>query len=843
MEKNLDFQGFSGNFKGFKGFLAILVGLGVVQASLDFSSTTYPFPADDVTDLNESPEQEKYDCAYDLVNDGKCDGFNNKVECGFDGGDCCRESCERYCKEEKCYFECGSAGYDCLVDTTCWNCTHGTCNSMSKCFLSDEQVKLGVLNCQRNNIAHGNSSTADFYCGKDPNKTISHSFDQYGFHFPGCGLAEDLCSSYQCCSDLEANNLTSETCTTEKQTLLSFNYETKNLEEVETSCIELFRECFVNNSRVNKGECCECDEGWVGRNCDIPSCFPDCKHGKCVDIDLCECDDGWSDVDCSVATCKDCKNGKCIAPDVCFCTYGWNGTACDVPYATPACVYGIAIAPDVCKCEDKYTGDRCEIPKCESCNKGWCVNPGVCECYPPYYSKSPSLWCTDLICSEIFGSSCLNCSNSSCTRCKVGYFLNDSFCTECESFNVHCLECNKSQCTQCAWPYSAEGYDCIFSGFLEFSSKFFTFLKSSETAELKVFRIGPVTSRVEVSFKLVGISGRIRKDADFGYSEGSLFFDPGVSEQVIRIPIYNKFYDSVGSVNFYVLLFNPVGGVFFGLNLTRIADFTWSDKGISVISYCVVEIWDNPTQALPELTSYVQEHPETSFGSFNFTFNAFNSEGKTTNTAIFVVQVRKILSFSINTHSCLFDSNSFDEKSSIFTIKKVTGSSTGYYSEYLLTKGLYTLTPYTALPGVYCKIYSNLLLQGVAIEEGIRRSPGWYNNYTMPRGNSSSTWEFIYFPSSSFEGSLSVTCSSSDLINVTINENLILDCIGSCSSSVQTITQGIGLLFFIKYFHFQDNPGFFLVFQSSATYSLTEIFAVNKTSVLSRLFVVEKDEC
>lgn len=825
--------------------MLIFVYFSVIQASIDFSSTTYPFPSDSLTGENVNVDAPVNPCFYDLIGDGKCDLNNNNPACLFDGGDCCRATCEQNCKSE-CEYECGSNGYYCIFDTVCSSCIHGTCKPMSQCFSDTNSVLKGITNCERNNIAHGNSSTADPFCGKDPNKTISHSFDQYGFHYPGCGLDNSLCSVYQCCTDIELNQVTSDTCGKDIKKFLSFNVNNATLIEVESSCIELFQACFVNNSRESKGQCCECDQGWVGKDCDIPTCFPACAHGNCTDIDNCECEDGWKSQACDEASCSNCQNGDCTAPEVCSCYYGWNGTACDIPYATPACVYGTATQPDTCSCVSGYTGDRCEIPVCKQCNFGWCINPNVCECYPPYYTKDPSAsWCTDLFCDEIFGEFCINCTNTTCTRCLVGFFLNNSLCTRCSSFNLYCVECDITQCTACAWPYEPAGFDCLFPGFLEFSSKYFTVLKSNGTAEIEVFRIGPNVTRVEVSYKIVQIGGRFRRNADLGYTEGSLYFDPGVAQQKIILPVYNKFFDSTGVTDFYILLIDPVAGQFFIQNLTSIMDYTWSDKGIPIKSYTVLEIWDDPSQAEGSLTSFSQSSPSTvtTSSSYTFTFTAYNSAKSQITSAIFIVQVRKISTIDLP-NSCVFSTYSFTGPSSIYTHAKILGSNSQYTKSFVLPRGLFTLTPYVALPGCYMKIYSNLFLQGSAIEEGIRGLPGYYNNYTMPLGNSSSTWEFVYIPSSSFYAALVISCSASDIITVNLNENLFVNCTGGCSADYANFLSSVGYYFFIQYYHREISPGFSLVFQdSSNNYVLSEIYAVNKTSVTSQVFSVDSNEC
>ena len=72
------------------------------------------------------PEQlvlaEVVECVIVWVGNGACNRENNKPECDYDGGDCCRLSCLRNCEAKKldpnqlpCQFECGTFnGYECI---------------------------------------------------------------------------------------------------------------------------------------------------------------------------------------------------------------------------------------------------------------------------------------------------------------------------------------------------------------------------------------------------------------------------------------------------------------------------------------------------------------------------------------------------------------------------------------------------------------------------------------------------------------------------------------------------------------------------------------------------------
>ena len=72
------------------------------------------------------PEQnvraEIVECVGVWLGNGACNRENNKAECEFDGGDCCRLSCIENCAKKAedpdvlpCQFECGTFnGYECV---------------------------------------------------------------------------------------------------------------------------------------------------------------------------------------------------------------------------------------------------------------------------------------------------------------------------------------------------------------------------------------------------------------------------------------------------------------------------------------------------------------------------------------------------------------------------------------------------------------------------------------------------------------------------------------------------------------------------------------------------------
>jgi hypothetical protein len=81
----------------------------------------------------------------------------------------------------------------------CEKCIHGTCKGIDNCLMDDIKVKDMVNACLLNSFTMGNSRTIDFYCGKDPNNSLVHLENTPLYHYPGCGLQKDICTSVPCC--------------------------------------------------------------------------------------------------------------------------------------------------------------------------------------------------------------------------------------------------------------------------------------------------------------------------------------------------------------------------------------------------------------------------------------------------------------------------------------------------------------------------------------------------------------------------------------------------------------------------------------------------------------------
>ena len=690
-----------------------LLCLRVCIAVTNYFQTKVAFPYDNFTSKGTVLDPKVTKCSEDLMGDGRCNLFNNSPECDYDGGDCCRLTCVSNCYysdpsgsqlpteglPNSCFFECGVDNYFCKENVLCSQCENGTCKPMEECFAEDASVLQGINNCWKNTLAHGNEATIDYFCGKDPDFSFVHVQEDPEKHYPGCGLKKEQCTVQKCCDEVISNSVTSTNCDNTPRNFTYFDYYEGVQKQEEVSCLERFRNCFKENMVVSSGQCCECNEGWLGNFCSIPICTVDCVYGTCVAPNTCDCDEGWTGSICDEPVCEVCENGTCQEPELCECFEGWEGKGCNVPYSTPACVEGVATSPDTCLCNPGYGGRICDIPLCTNinCQNGWCVSPDKCECFPGFvtYDLRETTHCADLNCQEAFGIWCQKCNSKECLDCKQGFFLDLGTCKPCSDLNEYCLSCSKDECFECEFPYRKDIEDgelCDFRGYIEFGSKKFSGLETEESIQIEIHRIGGIYGEVSVRMTTLPLNYVYQEDIErfnsYSYKTEVINFSQGESQKLVEFIPYTHINSTEDKNELLLVLHSPSEGALLGRTQENPLEvYLWSDLGFESYSYAYLEVFDDPKIPDVELTQVTANGAEISEipltlregGSVQLEVTAFSKTSRITQGGSeFIWELKKIQESPSS--GCFFPSYDFSKESSLHEEGVFTDNNDGTYS-------------------------------------------------------------------------------------------------------------------------------------------------------------------
>ena len=250
-----------------------------------------------------------------------------------------------------------------------------------------------------------------------------------------------------------------------------------------------FKPCRENGKcvMVNGIAECECNTGWKGELCNMPSCDNDdacvaenSVRSKCTFQSdrgvICHCKDGFTGHKCEdkipvlehcdipkYKTCRD--NGECEMMNglpTCQCNTGWKGELCNMPSCDndDACVAENSVGSKCtftldrgvkCHCKEGFTGQRCE-DETDLCQKGQyngCNNHGTCSMVNgmPECSCDPG-W-TGLTCA---GPSCTTSSNQQ--YCEAG---GTASCDDSDGYAV--CTCNSGYYgAQCEYQVNGNNY-------------------------------------------------------------------------------------------------------------------------------------------------------------------------------------------------------------------------------------------------------------------------------------------------------------------------------------------------------------------------------------------------
>lgn len=351
------------------------------------------------------------------------------------------------------------SGYN-LISNTCQLC------SVKNCLVCDETGKV-CLTCAENYIAFkgicslcqaGNCA----FCGPSDNKTCAYCSESYYLASSGLCLQSGVenCmipwGQASCLSCLDGYALSNN--------ISCFECGVRNCQTCSSNNI-----CFSCNKKyfLQNNYCAKCTS-----NCDICSDANTCTtcaqsyyldaNKKCSPCAISNC------LSCATdpASCDQCNSGYILSANKKSCSLctTLNCSQCSNTATCTACQTGFYLSSDksCVKCAQEHCSACSSAASCDKCSDGYSLssNSTVCLhcpfetcaqclyedlqcsiCKPQFYFNNVSNSC--ISCQ----SNCLNCeSDSSCSKCSLGYYLKDKACWTC---NEHCANCNESTCIEC----------------------------------------------------------------------------------------------------------------------------------------------------------------------------------------------------------------------------------------------------------------------------------------------------------------------------------------------------------------------------------------------------------
>nr|XP_042114332.1 tenascin-N isoform X2 [Peromyscus maniculatus bairdii] len=123
---------------------------------------------------------------------------------------------------------------------------------------------------------------------------------------------------------------------------------------------DLSRHCSGHGTFFPETCSCQCEQGWEGADCELPTCPGACSgHGRCVD-GRCVCDQPYVGVDCAYAACpQDCSGHGVCVHGVCQCYEDFTAEDCSEQRCPGDCSGHGFCDTGECYCEMGFTGPDC----------------------------------------------------------------------------------------------------------------------------------------------------------------------------------------------------------------------------------------------------------------------------------------------------------------------------------------------------------------------------------------------------------------------------------------------------------------------------------------------------
>ncbi|KAL7714041.1 Protein serine/threonine kinase [Entamoeba marina] len=365
-------------------------------------------------------------------------------------------------KAMKCNDGYYSNGNECIQcsDSNCVSCNSSTCltctNSINNNDNSCQTKEDGEEIVNNNGIIECNDG---YYLINNECLTCSSKYDS------NCELCDSL-KCYSCLNGVLINNsycLTDTGCEIEDSKCLNCN--DKGSWFNGTSCEKCDEGCVNCINTI----CIKCDDDYIinfenntcsKRRVDNCNTYSNYYSDRCI-----ECNDGYylnnDEQECyscpehcttchNSTYCYECNDGYMLLDDVCVLVSLYLSNC---KTAIPGSSGGCAI------CNEGYYREQTTCSKCISnCTK--CNNGESCLiCESNYFLLNDASECISY--DEL--TDCETPTQSGCTKCNDGYYLNNQYCTSCDSKTENCSLCENvgGECTTCQNEYVLVDSKCI----------------------------------------------------------------------------------------------------------------------------------------------------------------------------------------------------------------------------------------------------------------------------------------------------------------------------------------------------------------------------------------------
>lgn len=387
-------------------------------------------------------------------------------------------------------------------------------------------------------------------------------------------------------------------------------------------------------------------------------------------------------------------------------------------------------------------------------------------------------------------------------------------------------------------------------------------MESEEYVRIEVIRYGGYYGDISVYYSTDDIEAvhslernRDMMYVDYAERRGELKFEQGEYRGVIEVPVFRDLECRDRQRKFRVVMYNTTGGAILSQIQSQSYHHTFiTNTGEDTYTYAIVEIYDDIS--IPDISATIVSIPKSPLsGIYTYyttdlipisiqpyidTNTSFTSGGNLFIADILRYDDRSTLS---PYNMCYIENHDFNYNPSIYSTFKFTDNSNGRYDLKLniSTRGKYLAEFYLLTRGIEVFIWNNNLFTGTPIYRYISYSLGDFSPVAYKPGlKFSSLFTAKYVPISDISYTLTTNMPKGDSLKIFIDDEKVLDCIGSCDSEkIVSFKGGEYYEYRVEYIHTTDETPYFNIIKSDGIeFSSDRLFVKGKLEQTMKIYIL-----